>query len=442
MFEMMKVCYQLTIVALIIASCRAAHNCTSFNDKNHGFGCELRNVVPQGENLEISMMAKDDTNKTENDVVWVQIRDSQFDNLPKGVFEKFSSMEKIMIIASTGFQNLETSYFDKKIKLVLMKNTDLEVIGEKSFEGLNDLKTLSLNYNKVRKVHKLAFRDLVNLEKIEMVFNQIEMLDDDTFVNNVNLKLVLLYNNQLKVISGSLFAKNINIESLQLQNNAISQIEKGFHTNLKSLTRADFSSNACLSENIQLTRFLQWSSHQFKFKDCFSNYALMKGTNEAINTVNTKIENLETKIAGAVERVNNDMSVLEGKLGNSSALEDFKTNLLSFFEADRKQFTKNYQSDLNNITSQVRTEMIAEMEKTVRDGLSETQATMQEKLVSHDFNDFHSEFSGKFTFIYCVLFVIICFGCATTFVIFQKLKIFPMLSYHHNDGRKLIDADV
>lgn len=439
---MMKVCYQLTIVALIIASCRAAHNCTSFNDKNHGFGCELKNVVPQGENLEISMMARDDTNRTENDVVWVQIRDSQFDNLPKGVFETFINMEKIMIIASTGFQRLETSYFDKKIKLVLMKNTDLEVLGEKSFEGLNNLKTLSLNYNKVKKVHKLAFRDLVNLEKIEMVFNQIDSLDDDTFVNNVNLKLVLLYNNQLKVISGSLFAKNVILESLQLQNNAISQIEKGFQTNLKMLMRADFSSNTCLSENIQLSRFVQWSSHQYKFKDCFNNYALMKGTNDAIGSVNTKLDDLETKIAGAVERVNNDMTVLEGKLGNSSALEDFKTNLLSFFEADRKQFEKNYESDLNNITSQVRTQMMTEMEKTVRDGLSETQATMQEKLVSNDFDDFHSQFSRKFTFIYCVLFVMICFGCATTFVIFQKLKIFPMLSYHHSDGRKLIDPDV
>lgn len=437
----MGICYQLAFVVLIVSSCRAAHNCTSFNDKNHGFGCELKSVVPQGEVLEITVMAKDDTNKTESDVVWVQIRDSQFDNLPKGVFEKFTNMEKIMIISSNGFTNLTTSYFDKKIKLVLMKNTDLEVVGEKSFEGLDSLTILSLNYNKVRKVHKHAFRDLVNMEKIEMVFNQIDTLDDELFVNNVNLKLVLLYNNQLKVISSTLFAKNGKVESLQLQNNAISQIEKGFHTPLKSLTRADFSSNTCISENIQLTRYIQWSSHQFKFKDCYNNYALMKSTNDVIGGVKAKIDELETKVADTVERVSNDMTVLEGKLGNSSALEDIKTNLLQFFESDRSQFEKNYESDLNNITSKVRTGIMGEMESRVQVILSKSQAS-QEKLVSNDFSSFHDEYSGKFTFIYCVLFVIICFGCATTFVIFQKLKIFPILNYQHHDSRHLIDPDV
>lgn len=433
--------YQFAILLLMVTSARATHNCTSFDDKNHGYGCELKNVVPQGENLEIDVMAKDDTNKTEVDIVWVQIRDSQFENLPKGVFEKFTNMEKMMIISSRGFKNLDTPYFDKKIKLVLMKNTDLEVVGETSFDGLVNLKILSLNYNQLKKVHKRAFRDLVSLEKIEMVYNQLEFLDDELFANNVNLKLVLLYNNQLRVISSQLFSRNANIESLQVQNNVISQIEKGFHLNLKALTRIDFSSNLCLSENILLTRFVQWSSHQFKFKDCYNNYALMKSTNDVVTKLNSKLDDLETKVSSAVERVNGDMEVLEAKIGNDTKLDDFKTNLLKFFEADQAKFKNNFKSDLSNITSEVRTELMDELGKKVETALSQNQQTLQEKLVSHDFEGFRDEFSGKFVFVYCMLFIIAVFGFATAFVVFQKLKIFPMLSYQ-SDNRKLIDPEM
>lgn len=190
----------LSVVFLSILSLASAlHNCTSFNDRNHGFGCELRNVSPDQEVFEITMMSRENTNKTDADVTWVQIRDSQFVNLPTGIFEKFENMEKIMILTTMGFKILNTTYFDKKITLVLMKNTDLEEIGENAFVGLSQLTILSLNYNRISKVHKNAFRDLVKADKIEMVSNNIESLDDETFKNNVNLRLLLLYNNKIKV---------------------------------------------------------------------------------------------------------------------------------------------------------------------------------------------------------------------------------------------------
>lgn len=434
--------YQFAILCLAVSCGEAAHNCTSFNDKNHGFGCELKNVKPDQEDFEINVMAKDDTNKTETDVTWVQIRDSELDeNLPKGVFDRFVNMEKIMILSSKGFKNLDVNYFDKKIKLILMKNTDLEVVGENCLVGLSDLKILSLNYNKVRQVHKNAFRDLVNMEKIEMVYNNIESLDDDVFANSVNLKMVLLYNNQIKVISAQLFARNVNLESLQLQSNTISQIEKGFYTNLKALTRADFSSNVCISETILLSRFIQWSSHQYKFKDCYNNYALMKSTNDYIGSIDKKLDKLEGTVKESVTKMDNDMKVLEGKLGNQTEFEELKTNLWDFFKDDKEKFKETFESDLSNITSHVRTQMMSEIKMNVENTLSKTQEAQHEKLVSNDFETLRDEFSGKFTVVYCALFFLICLGSAATFFVLQKLRIFPSVSYK-SDNRQLIDAEV
>lgn len=420
--------------------CDAAHNCTSFNDKNHGYGCELRNVKPDDvSDFEINVMSKDELNRTDSSVTWVQIRDSQFNqNLPKGVFEKFVNMEKIMILNSQGFENLQIAYFDKKITLILMKATDLETVGENCLVGLGNLKTLSLNYNNIKKVHKNAFRDLVKVEKVEMVYNKIEMLDEDTFANNVNLKTVLLYNNLLKVISTPLFSRNTNLESIQVQSNQILQIEKGFYITLTKLTRLDLSSNICISETLTPTRFIQWASFQYKFKDCYNNYLLMKSTNEVIDSVQTKIESLETKVSGAVERVDTDLKILEGKIDNSTAFGELKTNLLKFFEADKDFIRESYKEDLQNITSHVRTEMIEEIEKNVEKVLNENQKSQQEKLVSNDFETFRDEFSKKFTFIYFTLFILVCLVSVTIFFIAKQ--IFPA-KQGHGDGRHLIEEN-
>lgn len=349
-----------------------------------------------------------------------------------------------MIISSLGFRNLNVSYFDKKIKLVLMKSTDLEIIGENSFTGLIDLKTLSLNYNNITTIHELAFRDLVNVEKIEMVYNSIESLKDETFTRNINLKLVLLYNNQIKVINSKIFGKNLLLESLQLQNNAISQIEKRFYSNLTSLTRVDFSNNLCISENLQISRFVQWASHQYKFKDCSSNFELMKSTNEVIYKTQTKLDDLETQVAGVVEKVNNDMKILEGKMDNSTAMEEVRTDLINFFNKDRKNLTRQFDNDLNNITSHVKTDMMEEIARKLENVLEKKQEAKQEKLVSNDFDSFRQEFHGKFRAIYCLFFAFVCLGCLTTIFIFHKLNIFqvPLYSgYNTRDQRQLIDPE-
>ncbi|KAG5681033.1 hypothetical protein PVAND_010499 [Polypedilum vanderplanki] len=433
----------LVIASLLINLTKATHNCSSFNDRNHGFGCELRNVKPEDGNFEINVMTREnDSNKTEEDIIWVQIRDSQFTTLPNGVFERFTNMEKIMILSSTGFQILNNSYFDKKISLVLLKNTDLEVIGINAFNELNNLKILSLNYNKITTIHKSAFRDLVKMEKIEMVSNNIETLDPDIFENNVNLKLVLLYHNKIKVIPTQLFSRNVNIETLQLQNNSISQIEKNFHKTLEKLTKADFSSNICISESISVTRFIQWNSHLFKFKDCFNNYALMKSTNEVVYDVKNRLINLESQVKDMVERVDNDLTVLEGKMKNETSLEEFKTNLMNFFENDKKTFEAKYENDLNNITSHVRTNMMDEIKRNVVKALEQSSETQQAKLVSDDFENFRDELSGKFTFIYCVLFVILIASCIVGFLMIQqRWKFYPTFHFQ-NDNRKLIEAEV
>lgn len=226
-----------------------------------------------------------------------------------------------------------------------------------------------------------------------------------------------------------------------MQNNSISQIERGFYKPLTKLTRADFSSNVCISESIVLTKYLQWSSQMLKFKDCFNNYALMKSTNEVISSVRVKIDDLETEVANMVEKVDNDLKILENKMENNTELQDLKTNLVNLFKSDKLKLEQKFESDLTNITSVVRTDLVREIEKNMTQVLQQSQRVEQAKLVTEDFDSLREEFSGKFTLVYFSLFFIICFACIAAFLIFKRQPFYPIFHRSQGDDRELIKAE-
>lgn len=439
--ELFRRLISILIVGCIIEFAQGAHNCSSFSDKNHGFGCEIRNVKPEDKIVEINVLSRD-ANKSDEDIIWVQIRDSTFANLPTRIFEKFVNMERMMIISSFGFKNLDVSYFDKKLTLLLMKSTDLETIGEDAFVNLGELRTLSLNYNGLTKIHRNAFRDMIKLEKIELVSNKIEYLHDDTFKNNVNLKLILLYTNKIRVISSLLFSRNINLETIQLQSNEITQIEKDFYKPLTKLTRLDLTSNNCISESIAISRYVQWSSHVNKFRECFTNYINMQPILTGIAEINNQMQILDERVNLTLKKVETDMNIISGKVENTTALEDIKSNLVQFFEKDKVVSESKFKNDLENITSHVHTNLTENVKKEISAAFEKMQETRQEKLVSDDFGRFREELSSKFNVIYILLFVIVCLFAVVNFFVMSKTKVLPTTFMYRKDQRLFDPSDI
>lgn len=415
---------------------QGSHNCSSFLDKNHGFGCEIKSVKPEDTLTEITVMSKE-SNKSDSDIIWVQIRESVFSNIPTAIFEKFVNMQRMMIISSTGFKTMNVSYFDKKLSLLLMKQTDLEIIGENAFSELSELKILSLNHNKINDIHKNAFKDLTSVEKIELVHNSLIYLDPDIFQYNVNLKLLLLYFNKIRQIPAQLFSRNVNLETIQLQSNNISQIEKGFYSGLSKLTRVDLSSNLCISETLSVNRYYQWASQLNKLKDCFNNYYLGFFISEDIRNINNKIDKIDVKVDDAVQKVDGDLKIIEGKLKNSTDFENIKTNIVDFFKSDKEEIEAKYKDELVNITSHVKTEMMTHIEDHLGEVLYGRQKATQEKLVADEYELLKDELSSKFTTIYILLFAFFCFGMASSYIISRKLNIMPV--YFYSKDQRLCD---
>lgn len=439
----MRVFQIIAFVTLAAGITEAAHNCSTMFDKNHGYGCNLSYLSPGNVSSEINIVTKDDKNKTNDDIEWLQILVSNFDELPKGVFERFKNMKRIFIKNCTGVKKLDEPLFDSKIEWIYVRYTDLEEIGERAFEGLFNVTTLTLNLNKISKIHKNAFSDLKNMSYIEMTDNNIESLDDDIFANNLMLGSVLLDNNKIVAISAQLFSRNTKLLLIQLKNNLITMIDTDlFKANLTELIKADFTSNVCVDEKILITssRASQWPRQATKFKECSKNYAMMKSTIKKMNALDKDMQRLNGEVAEAVEKVNNDMKIMEGKMNNSADFESMKTDLLNFFNKDKDAIRNDFNNSLMNISDQTRVQMGNEIKNELSAELNKSQNAKLDKWKGEVSETLREEYSAKFSWMYFLMAVTVLIVAGLAVFMMHKSKLFPILRYQ-NDQASLISTE-
>lgn len=427
--------YKITVLLLSLKFSYASHNCSVIEDRKLGYGCELTHLTPEDEVAEINLSGGFHENLGKDDVEWIRISHSELRKLPTGMFDEFVNLEQILIVNTWGFSHLNVSYFDKRVKAIAMHTTDIEVIGEQAFRGLALLNLLNLNSNGIKKIHKNAFADLEHLEKIELNDNQISALDDEIFGKNFQLKIISLSGNQLTMITAQLMLKNTKLEIINFKRNELSQIEKDFQKSFVRLVTADFTSNVCVSRKFELKNKMKLPS--YGFEECNKNFALMKQTNKVIDKLEENLKDVEQNVSLIEEKVGNDMKVLEGRMKNSTAMEEIKTDLVNFFENDKQEIRKNFKKQLNDIAGEVKTEMEKKVERELERKLAERQEAQEKKLVHHHLKEIHDETDRQFTVVYILLFVIASLILVINVFLLRRVKLFPKLRYHDNKAELL-----
>jgi len=71
-------------------------------------------------------------------------------------------------IISLGEQEVHRQYFLKQDKLIdlVLNHNEIQVIGEKSLEGLASLQVLDLENNHIHSIHERAFKSLTELRDL------------------------------------------------------------------------------------------------------------------------------------------------------------------------------------------------------------------------------------------------------------------------------------
>ncbi|KAI0209997.1 hypothetical protein LSAT2_005284 [Lamellibrachia satsuma] len=104
-------------------------------------------------------------------------------------------------------------------KLVLHDN-ELEAIPQDAFKGLNQLRYLDLNNNRLTSVCTYLVSHLTRLERLYFNNNQIETIPNDAFKRlNQSLKYLYVHNNRLSSVNPALFSHLPQLRELSLRGN-------------------------------------------------------------------------------------------------------------------------------------------------------------------------------------------------------------------------------
>ncbi|CAG5866189.1 unnamed protein product [Menidia menidia] len=90
-----------------------------------------------------------------------------------------------------------------------------------SFRRLNNLNTLLLNNNHIRRIPRAAFEDLENLKYLYLHFNNIESLEPESFSHLPKLERLFLHNNRISQLVPGTFSHLQAMKRLRLDSNAL-----------------------------------------------------------------------------------------------------------------------------------------------------------------------------------------------------------------------------
>lgn len=198
-------------------------------------------------------------------------------------FEGLDDIPQINIDNSTGLFNLENFLFVRRLESIEVKNSDLEIVGEKPFLKLFRLATLKLTNNKIKTVNQRAFSDLAKVTEIDLSFNEIQWIHGDTFASCQQLRFLRLTSNLMTSVPPELVSRNQRLIELALADNKILAINKrDFSLPLTTLTTLDLRRNICVDANYVIKSSFMFQASK-AFAICFMNHEVIHHMNGTID---------------------------------------------------------------------------------------------------------------------------------------------------------------
>ncbi|CAF1141757.1 unnamed protein product [Rotaria sp. Silwood1] len=109
----------------------------------------------------------------------------------------------------------------KNLRILDLRNNQLEEIDDDVFDGFDSLNQLFLNNNSLHKITTQTFNGLKNLQILNLDSNKLTCIKNDTFINVNKLELLSLNNNQIKYIASLSFDRLQLLSDLNLQGNLL-----------------------------------------------------------------------------------------------------------------------------------------------------------------------------------------------------------------------------
>lgn len=286
-----KLIFSAALIAVVAAQ---GPICNYINDSNDGlYTCILtRATVTPDVNVEIggrfdegksfedvgkvtsnekaSEFIVDPLFKTFKNLKKIEFNQGEFESINATIFQNCpATLEKIMIKAST-FKPLQANIFSNcsaLIELDLGSNA-IDTIDRNSFAGLQNLKILKLNDNKLGNIIANVFNSLPSLETLDVSRNKLKEFDNRVFVDNKNLTYLNIAQNNIEFLKMDYFVGLELLSTLDATNNVINATQKEMFDELKGLKVVKFKENVCIDKDFD--SFSETDIDDFKV--CIDNF--------------------------------------------------------------------------------------------------------------------------------------------------------------------------
>lgn len=187
------------------------------------------------------------------------LSDLGIESLPVDAFYGLEKL-KILELNHNRLSRISPGTFARcqKLSVLVLSRNMIHDLGMMSWSGLSGLKMLDLNSNKISKLRKSDFEGLGDVSEIDLARNQLKSIADRTFAGLGNLQMLYLSNNELSFSSDERDAVPGNgrsaqqdkmfrglhaLEVLEINNNDISSVSNSSFEGLLNLRRLELSHN-------------------------------------------------------------------------------------------------------------------------------------------------------------------------------------------------------
>ncbi|CAO1442205.1 unnamed protein product [Diamesa hyperborea] len=227
-----------------------------YDNINNVYSCSTEGLEILMENVEIAVTGDHHVDKTNEDVIELNISDSKTKFLSNSLFHYFERLRKIQIVKSQ-LQSLSNGVFSgaEYLRKVFIQGNNIKSIDSNTFKGADNLNVLNLDNNQIEFVAKQAFDGLEYLTTLILVNNKLKKIPTNTMNTLYNLMYLKLSANQFDKLDGSLLKNNTLLREVWFDRNIISNIGSELLTYSDRYQRVVFSDNICIDNDSEHTGF-------------------------------------------------------------------------------------------------------------------------------------------------------------------------------------------
>lgn len=195
--------------------------------------------------------------------------------LPINLSEVFPNLVEISA-KNTFLESLSGKVFEGlgKLKRITLANHDLKVIENENFAGLDELEELDLSEGNIRFIDEAGFSELKSLKSLNIGGNKLKFLQPKTFDGLSHLQNISLELNHLTDLDETLFVGNKKLMSVWLNGNKISVLSPATFDSLDELSHVDLTSNECIDGVFESSNFVEMK--MLLQDNCSSSYVIRR----------------------------------------------------------------------------------------------------------------------------------------------------------------------